>query len=199
MAGGAGKVGLVSSQDTLSGACPTAGVVDLVGYGTGTNCSEGAPTATLSNTTAGLRRGGGCVETDQNSTDFAVAAPAPRNTGSVRNVCDSPTGTASANPTVVSRGNSSLLTVAVKPAVTPPSTGLAVTGDLSSIGGSAAQRFFDDGTNGDVTAGDNIFSYRVRRPLRCDGRRAEPADHDQRRGGPDGLDDARRHCQRLLR
>ena len=66
-----------------------------------------------------------------------MAAPAPRNTGSVRNVCDSPTGTASADPTVVSRGGSSLLTVVVKPAVTPPSTGLAVTGDLSSIGGSA--------------------------------------------------------------
>ncbi len=83
MAGGAGKIALVSNQDTLAGACPTAGVVDLVGYGTGTNCAEGAPTATLSNTTAALRRGGGCVETDQNSTDFAVAAPAPRNTGSV--------------------------------------------------------------------------------------------------------------------
>ena len=41
MAGGAGKVALVSNQDTLSGACPTAGVVDLVGYGSGTNCCGG--------------------------------------------------------------------------------------------------------------------------------------------------------------
>ena len=164
MAGGAGKIALVANQDTLAGACPTAGIVDLVGYGTGTNCAEGAPTATLSNTTAALRRGGGCIETDQNSTDFTAAAPTPRNTGSVRNVCDSPTGTASAAPSVVARGTSSLLTVVVKPAATPPSTGLAVTGDLSSIGGSAAQPFFDDGTNGDVTAGDNVFSYRVTVP-----------------------------------
>ena len=71
MAGGAGKVALVSNQDTLQGSCPTAGVVDFVGYGSGTNCFEGAPTATLSNTTAALRRGGGCVDTDQNSGDFA--------------------------------------------------------------------------------------------------------------------------------
>ena len=40
---GAGKVALVSNQDTLQGSCPTAGVVDFVGYGPGTNCSEGAP------------------------------------------------------------------------------------------------------------------------------------------------------------
>jgi hypothetical protein len=31
--------------------------------------------------------------------------------------------------------------------------------DLSSIGGSATQTFLDDGLNGDVAAGDNIFSF----------------------------------------
>ncbi len=35
-----------------------------------------------------------------------------------------------------------------------------MTGDLSSVGGSSFQTFFDDGTNGDVFAGDNVFSYR---------------------------------------
>jgi len=30
---------------------------------------------------------------------------------------------------------------------------------LSSIGGSATEPFFDDGTNGDVTAGNNTFSF----------------------------------------
>jgi len=30
---------------------------------------------------------------------------------------------------------------------------------LSSIGGSASQQFFDDGTHGDVTVGDNTFSF----------------------------------------
>ena len=49
--------------------------------------------------------------------------------------------------------------MAVTPGANPASTGLAVTADLSTIGGSATQQLFDDGTNGDVTSGDNTFSY----------------------------------------
>ena len=49
--------------------------------------------------------------------------------------------------------------MAVTPGANPPSTGLAVTCDLTAIGGSATQTFYDDGTNGDATAGDNTFSY----------------------------------------
>jgi hypothetical protein len=52
-----------------------------------------------------------------------------------------------------------LLTVAVTAGTNPPSTGLEVTCDVSAIGGSSAQGFYDDGTNGDLTAGDNTFSY----------------------------------------
>ncbi|MEO6327349.1 MAG: ExeM/NucH family extracellular endonuclease [Ginsengibacter sp.] len=70
-----------------------------------------------------------------------------------------PSGTGSANPSTVAVGGTTLLTVTVTPGATPASTGLAVTTDLTSIGGSATQTFFDDGTNGDVTAGDKIFSY----------------------------------------
>src|SRR5207253_4309986 len=70
-----------------------------------------------------------------------------------------PSGTGAANPNIVSPGGSTLLTVTVTPGANPTSTGLAVNGDLSSIGGSATQQFFDNGTNGDVTTGDNIFSY----------------------------------------
>lgn len=68
-------------------------------------------------------------------------------------------GTGSANPNLVPAGTNTLLTVAVTPATNPNSTGITVTGDLSAIGGSATQTFFDNGTNGDVTAGDNIFSF----------------------------------------
>jgi hypothetical protein len=55
----------------------------------------------------------------------------------------------------------SLLRVNVTPANSPPgpSTGIAVSADLSAIGGSSTQQFFDDGSNGDVTPGDNIFSF----------------------------------------
>lgn len=75
------------------------------------------------------------------------------------NAPSAPSGIGSANPGTVAPGNSSLLTVTVTPGTIPASTGLAVTADLSSIGGAASQTFFDDGTNGDVVAGNNVFSF----------------------------------------
>jgi hypothetical protein len=71
----------------------------------------------------------------------------------------SPTGTGAAVPGVVLPGASTLLTVTVTPGINPTSTGLAVTVDLSAIGGSVAQAFNDTGTNGDASPGDNIFSF----------------------------------------
>ena len=72
-----------------------------------------------------------------------------------------PSGVGAASPSSVVQGGSTLLTVTVTPGTNPASTGLAVTGDLTSIGGSATQQFFDNGTNGDVTIGDNIFSFQA--------------------------------------
>jgi autotransporter-associated beta strand protein len=83
--------------------------------------------------------------------DFAVGEPAA--------VPTNPAGVGAANPASVGRGNSTLLTVTVTPGTFPTSTGLAVSADLSSIGGSSSQAFLDNGTGGDVSAGDNIFSY----------------------------------------
>src|SRR5882724_2189573 len=86
MAAGAGKVALVSVATTIAGgtSCPSTNVVDLVGYGTGTNCFEGAgpTTPVLTNTTAALRNSNGCAETDSNSGDFTAGTPNPRNTAS---------------------------------------------------------------------------------------------------------------------
>ena len=77
-----------------------------------------------------------------------------------RAVATDPAGTGAANPNSVLPGESSTLTVTVTPGTNPASTGLAVTADLSSIGGVANQQFFDDGVNGgDTTAGDNVFTY----------------------------------------
>ncbi|HLO29831.1 MAG TPA: PxKF domain-containing protein, partial [Anaerolineales bacterium] len=70
-----------------------------------------------------------------------------------------PCGTGAANPSTVFAGDNTLLTVSVISGTNPASTGLAVTADLSQIGGSASQVFYDDGSNGDLTAADNIFSY----------------------------------------
>jgi DNA/RNA endonuclease G (NUC1) len=170
MSATAGKVALVNTTSGLacnggSTACSAsdlAKIIDLVGYGNA-NFFEGAAAApTLSNTTAGFRGNNGCNETDNNAADFAAAAPNPRNTASATNSCNgsnNPSGAGAANPNSVNPSQSSLLTVTVTPGTNPTSTGITVTGNLSSIGGSATQQFFDDATNGDVTAGDNIFSY----------------------------------------
>ena len=81
MSATAGKVAVVSSTTALSGACPTGGaIVDFIGYG-GANCSETTPTATLSNTTAAVRKNGGDTDTDNNAPDFAIGSPNPRNSG----------------------------------------------------------------------------------------------------------------------
>jgi predicted extracellular nuclease len=165
MAAGAGKVALVNNQTTIASGttCPVdTSIVDLVGYGTGTNCFEGAgPTATLTNTTAALRGGGGCTDTDQNGADFSAGGPNPRNTATPASPCSAgtnPTGIGNASPSNVLAGYASLLTVAVTPGGSPTSTGLGVTVNLSTVGGSATATFFDDGTHGDVVPNDHTFS-----------------------------------------
>jgi DNA/RNA endonuclease G (NUC1) len=75
-----------------------------------------------------------------------------------------PSVTGAANPTSVAAGGNVLLTATVTPGANPTSTGITVTGDLASIGGSASQPFFDNGSNGDVTANDGVFSYRATVP-----------------------------------
>jgi predicted extracellular nuclease len=86
MAAGAGKVALSSSTTPFSGACPNC-FVDLVGYG-GANCFEGAgPTAATSNTTAALRKRGGCFDSDNNNIDFSIGPPNPRNTATPTRTC----------------------------------------------------------------------------------------------------------------
>lgn len=161
MAAGAGKVILVNGITALSGACPSTGVLDEIGYGTTANCAEGAaPTANLSATLAAIRNGAGCTDNNNNAADFAVATPNPRNTQTLPlHSCGGPGAVGAASPSSVAAGGSSLLTVTVTPGTTPPSTGITVTANLTAIGGSATQVFLDDGLNGDATAGDNVFSY----------------------------------------
>jgi predicted extracellular nuclease len=99
--------------------------------------------------------------------DFTWAAESPNtfgavNTGQVFGTPPSstdPEGTGLATPDLVSIGQTTLLTVAVTPGENPSSTGLEVSCDLSTIGGSATQFLYDDGSNGDVTPDDNTFSF----------------------------------------
>lgn len=166
-----GKIALVNSTSGLAcngGSTPCSGgqialILDLIGWD-GANFYETAAAPTTSNTTADIRKDGGCTDTDNNSGDFAAGAPTPRNTASPFHSCGgptNPTGVGAANPTSLLAGGTTLLTVAVTPGANPPSTGLAVTADLTPIGGAAFQPFYDDGTNGDATAGDNVFSFQA--------------------------------------
>ena len=146
----------------------TGTVIDALGWGTSaTNLLfEGTRAGAPGNTGNSLARlNSGCQDTDNNASDFSLLSPsAPRNTASTPFACgaplpSNPTGSGSANPNNPGPNVSVLLTVAVTPGANPTSTGVTVAADLSSIGGSANQAFFDDGTNGDITPGDNVFSF----------------------------------------
>jgi endonuclease G, mitochondrial len=160
-----------------NGATNTGTIIDSVGYGTATNAF--VETATISvppSNDSRARKLSGCTDTDNNSADFAPQSPSdPRNSASPVFTCGvtptptptatptptNPTAIGAANPNTVEAGAATLLTVNVTPGTNPSSTGLAVTADLSSIGGSATQTFLDNGSNGDAAAGDNTFSYQA--------------------------------------
>ena len=92
MSATAAKVVLLSNNTTLptGTSCPSgAAVVDLVGYGSATNCFEGSASAPgLTNTSAALRAAGGCVDIDNNAADFTAGAPTPRNSASPLGNCN---------------------------------------------------------------------------------------------------------------
>jgi predicted extracellular nuclease len=84
MSATAGKVALVESTVALIGSAPmNSAILDLVGYGIGTNFFEGAgPAPTLSNTTSAQRLDGGLTDTNNNNLDFISGSPNPRNSAS---------------------------------------------------------------------------------------------------------------------
>jgi hypothetical protein len=91
-----GKVALVRDAAALTcgasaGSCSANALVeDLVGYGAASDYEGSGAAPGLSSTTAALRAGDGCVDTDVNSADFSAAAPAPRNSASAAHSCDTP-------------------------------------------------------------------------------------------------------------
>lgn len=143
----------------------TGAVIDSVGWGTANNVFvETTVTAAPAANNSQRRKLNGCQDTDSNVNDFESVVPsAPRNAATTAAPCSGGGETLfaamSANPNTVSPGGNSLFTVTVIPATVPPSTGITVVGNLTNIGGAASQAFFDNGTNGDVTSGDNVFSF----------------------------------------
>jgi predicted extracellular nuclease len=165
MSGTAGKVALVTSQTTITSGtvCPTSGTQDVVGFGSATTCSETAPTANLSNTTAAMRNNAGCTETDSNSADFAIAAPAPRTSATALNTC--PTGiTLSIND--VSRAEGPTGSGLMNFTVSLSSNALAggVTFDIATAADSATSPsdFIADSRTGEtIAAGASTYTFSV--------------------------------------
>jgi uncharacterized protein (TIGR03437 family) len=87
MSATSGKVALVKNNSLLSGTSPTGpNIADFVGYGSA-GFAEGIPGPELSNTTAMRRAGGGCVDTNNNASDFTETSPSPRNSATTPNLC----------------------------------------------------------------------------------------------------------------
>src|SRR5919198_2677618 len=88
-----GKVALVRGSAPLGcgaspGSCSADPLVaDLIGYGSATDYEGGGPAPAISNTSAALRAGDGCTDTDSNSSDFSAAAPTPRNSAAPAAPC----------------------------------------------------------------------------------------------------------------
>jgi subtilisin-like proprotein convertase family protein len=162
LASSGGKVALTSTQAALTGTCPSSdpSIVDLLGYGAAT-CSEGAVAIGLSNFDgAALYRGClGSGDSGNNSADFQLGPSSPRNlaspvnTGSMTAV-GAPAG--ASLPTVV-QNSAVLLTASASSCAGAPS-GVQFAANLSFVGGPASAPMYDDGTHGDVQAGDGTFS-----------------------------------------
>ncbi len=158
MGAAAGRIYVTSTTTALSNAsgCPT-NYVDFVGYGTTANCFETgrAPAPSLSQPIA---RTNACVDSDNNATEFALTSAAARNRTAAPTPCSATVlSGAAVTPSSVNAGGSTLLTAS-------GTVGLTVTADLSNLGGSPNQPLYDDGSNGDVTAGDGTYSYTVAVP-----------------------------------
>lgn len=99
-----GLVALVTGLTPLTcgadaGPCTSSTIVDFLGYGVGATASkpppvyEGSGGAPMGLATAAVfRKGGGCVETDDNAADFeqitiSTTGPGPRNSASTPNPC----------------------------------------------------------------------------------------------------------------
>jgi len=112
----------VANTTLLTGICPVGGaIVDFVGYGL-SGCPNPMASA-LSNTTAAIRKGNGCVDTDNSASDFLIDGPIPRNSSAPVNSCGiDPTqlsGLGIASPDSIENTAMTLLSVKVTPAITP--------------------------------------------------------------------------------
>jgi hypothetical protein len=108
LANAGGKVAVVRDATALTcggsaGSCSDgARIADLVGWGSAADHEGAAAAPALGNTSAALRNGAGCSDTDDNAADFTSPAPSPRSSATQAAVCTSepPPAGASTNAAV---------------------------------------------------------------------------------------------------
>jgi len=152
-----GKVALVNNSTPLGcnggstpcSAAALASIVDLIGYD-GANFFEGAPAPGLTNTTAALRKSGGCQDTDNNSADFAAGAPAPRTTLTPTQICGSDAAPAVASTSPANGATEVAVNANVSITFTEP---VDVTGSWYSISCATS-----DGHSATVSGGPTTFT-----------------------------------------
>jgi hypothetical protein len=145
-------------------------IADQVGHGANGAFGEGTRLPVLTtNVNRGIERrpGGpaGHVDTNDNAADFQEIFPG--NPQSASSACLTPGNlgiSGSASPSPVEQGQPVTVFAAVTAGSIPVSTGLQVVDDLSAIGGSASEPFFDNGAFPDVTPNDNVFTAAVTVP-----------------------------------
>ncbi|HEV7746911.1 MAG TPA: lamin tail domain-containing protein [Pyrinomonadaceae bacterium] len=150
MAATAGKLALVFGTTALTGSgCPmSATVVDFVGYGTSASCFEGpGRTPAPGNTTAAIRKAGGCTDTNDNTADFFVSPPFPRNSSSPLNNCIAGAPPfMTINDVTVAEGDSGTTTATFIVSLSTPAPSTDITFDITTHDNSATT------TNGDYVA-----------------------------------------------
>lgn len=156
IADGAIGNGLANGGDLLILKDSSGVAVDGMSWGSNTTVLN--PAAGIDSASNTNQRNAAGADTDT-AGDWTRAAESPNGNTNFPPALTNPTGAGAAKPATLLAGDQTMITVTVSPGANPNSTGLSVTANLSSIGGSAAQPFFDDGSNGDVSAGDNVFSY----------------------------------------
>jgi uncharacterized protein len=166
MAGTSGKVALVNNQTALTGTCPLdPTVIDFVGYGSTATCSETAPTPAPSNTTAVLRAGDGCTDSGNNSADFTVVSPAPRNSASPIVACAGTVLTLSINDVAVTEGNSGTVNATFTISLSAPAPAGGVTFDIATADRTATVADNDyianTLTGQTITAGNSSTTFTV--------------------------------------
>lgn len=164
MSATAGKIALAGSTTALSGACPSSGIIDLVGYGSGTNCSESAAAPSPSTANGIYRAAGGCTDTDSNASDFAAAAAVPRNTSSTLAPCGPALPALSINDVSIAEGNAGTTSFTFTVSLSAPAGAGGVTFDIATADGtasSASDYAAQSLTTQSIAAGNTSYTFTV--------------------------------------